>query len=580
MFYNYRFLIYGFLGLLFAFCFGLFYVALNSGENTSDFERNAKKLNGIFYIKENKVYAAVPSNGYYEVKEANPETFAVFPDTFNDAHIGFDDQHVYAGNMILKGLKPQGLQALGNNYYTDGETTYYCNRNSERNESLGMITFLFQLIGHEIGWTDKPQNYWYPFLELPKNKSYQSKLNYAIAVNDQEGFYKGLPMKDADPKNLINLNIQYSDRQARESVDYLTDGKRVYYQNQLLSATFDTEMFEVGIEGDLPSRNQYLMDPARGQVFVDGLEFDRSKAPYRLLGQNLEHANQALFAAKDGIYFYNAEKEEVERAGKNPFVQSQFEEIAPDVFRSGKAVYYLKAIENWSNKRGLRGRKTMVARLENVDAADLKKVPQENLRSGEIWQANDRYFYFDDLGSGQLMSSAIYEIKDLATLQNMRSSDLRTDDFRKLRNSGQLKEPQHEATLTAVTKYPDEDVKIVYYFIGGIAGLFLLGTLLLRNKKIAPFIIKEDQLIMNNLLFKKYQINNIQEVVFSVVAPGGRVRSYRGKMKVVAKNGRSGRNFLFSSKISLISESELEIIAYIHTLQDDLRKVGIKSSLK
>lgn len=580
MFYNYRFLIYGFLGLLFAFCFGLFYVALSSSESTSDFERNAKKLNGIFYIKENKVYAAVPSNGYYEVKDANPETFSVFPDTFNDAHIGFDDQHVFAGNMILEGLKPQGIRALGNNYYTDGEITYYCNRNSERNESLGTIAFLFQLIGHEIGWTDKPQDYWYSFVELPKNKEYRSVTDFGIAVNKSQAFFKGLPLAKSDPRNIASLPIKYEKGEDRESFCYFTDGESVYYEDQLLSGAYDATMYEAGIEGDLPSRNHYLINPATGNVFVDGHSFDPSKAPYRMLSQNLEHANQALFAGTDGIYFYNAEKEKVERAGENPFPGNQFKEFAPDIFRSGNTIYYLLPSENWSRKRGLRGRSTAMAQLKNINFNDLQRVAAPGLSYGTVWKAKNRFLYFDDLGSSQLMPSTIYEIKDEKTLQRfLNSPNMRTDDIRELQQSKKIISPDHKIIFTAVTEYPDRDIQILYKMIAVFVGVMLIILYFFRKKRIAPFLLKNGQLIITNFLFTRFNICDIQEINFTVIGFSFGKNGYKGRIQVITKDGKHSRNFLFSTKVSLMPESENEIINYIKTLQEELKKNNIASRI-
>src|SRR6218665_2111428 len=103
MMYKYRFVIYGFFILLFGRSFGLLFVSLSGSDDPIHYDTKTKELNGIFSVYEGKVYAAVPSNGHYEVQGADPATFKVIQGNYTDAHIGYDDKHVYAGNIILEG---------------------------------------------------------------------------------------------------------------------------------------------------------------------------------------------------------------------------------------------------------------------------------------------------------------------------------------------------------------------------------------------------------------------------------------------------------------------------------------------
>lgn len=579
MLYKYRYIIYSFLGLLLLSMFTLFFALLSGAENTYDFEKKANRLNGIFATHEGKVYAMVPSNGYYEVKGARAETIKVFPDNFEDAHIAYDDRNVYAGNIILEGLHPASLKALGNNYYTDGSLVYYCSRNSVRNTSLGALSEGVQLIGERIGIAGKPQTYWYPAVRLPGSKSgYLAKKGYGIAVNNEQAFYKGLPLPGADPEQIKPVAVRRPGREDYESSRHFTDGKQLYYENQLLPLKAHPGVYELHIEGDVPSRNTYLVDSEQGMVYVDGHAFDAAKAPYKLLSAALDHANQVLFAAKDGIYFYNAEAQKVERAGKNPFAQNSFEEIAPDVFRSGDKIYFLNAGEVWGNKSGLQSRKTRLMLLKNVSASGIRFIGNTANRYANVWQSGDRYFYFDDLGSSQLMPHAIYEIKDAVTAQRLASAeDLRSDDIRQLSSAGKLVAAESEKILTAATDYDNPDRKAVYWIVGGGIALALLMAFLLRNKKIAPFILKEEWLIINNLSFKKYRISEIERVVFKVqhMYKGG----YKGKMQVRRTNGKASWWLTFTSKVTLMPESEATVRAYVEELQAVLKAQGIKSEL-
>ncbi len=579
MLYKYRFVIYTLLGLLLLTLFTTMFAVCSGNENTYDFEQKATRLNGVFATYEGKVYAMVPRNGYYEVKGANATTFKVFPDNFQDAHIGYDERNVYAGNMILKGLTPATLKALGNNYYTDGTLTYYCSRNSERNTSLLTLTEVVQLVGERMGINGKPQSYWYPSVSLPASKAgYRAKEGFGIAVSDQQAFYKGLPLTGADPQTINPVAVRWQGRSEEESSAHFTDGKKVYYHDQLLPVAAGAEVYELHIEGDVPSRNTYLIDEKNGMVYADGHPFDVKKAPYRLLSADLSHANQVLFAAKEGIYFYNAEKEKVERAGKNPFSGNNFEIIAPDVFRSGDKIYYLAAEEYWGRKSGLQSRSTHLLRLEGVAASGMHPLGDAENRYGNVWQSGSRYYYFDDLGSSQLMPDAVYAIKDAATAQRLAAAeDLRADDIRKRLSAGKLVPAPGEEVLSAVTDYDNPDYKAVYWIVGIGIGIALLVTFLLRNKKIAPFIIHDHKLIINNLSFKQYPLKDIDRVVFRIerATKGG----YIAKMRVLQFNGKTGRWFRFSEKISLMPETELTLKAYITELQTQLSGQGIRSIL-
>jgi len=579
MLYRFRFVIYGFLILTLGFSFSILFFSLRNSDDPFNNSAKDKELNGIFSTDGGKVYALVPSNGYYEVKGANATTFRVFDGNYMDQHIGYDDRYVYAGNIILKGLNPGRLKVLGNNYYTDGITTYYCARNSEKNESLGELAFVVQLMGQGLGLSDKPQNYWYPFTELPKNKVYQSKLGFALAVNESQAFYRGIELPNANPSQIRALNIRYWDGDVRQSDHYYTDGKHVYSQNQLLPLAYNPEIYVAGIESDIPSRTAFLIDPRSGMVYADGHPFDEAKAPYKLLSLGLKHANQALFVSADGLYFYNSEKEKVERAGNNPFLGGEFTEMAPDVFTSGNKVYFLKASESWGRKSGLQARSTHLLELKNVAASTLRKISAEDNRFGSVWQAGNRYFYFDDMGSSQLMSTAVYEINDIETLKKLlATTDMAYDSLREISRSSHLTAADAETVLTAKTGYGNDWYKS-YWLIFGAAGLVFLLSLLFRNKKIAPFFVKDDYLIMNNLLFQKYKIEEINKVLFRSVKTNSGTGGYSGQMQVLMKNGKISRNNVFSTRVTLTSETDTQVITYIRELQTELKAAGIKSEL-
>lgn len=578
MFYRFRFFIYAFLILTLLFCFSLFAVVFTGKDEPIGYSTPKTDLNGVFSVYNGKVYAMVPSNGYYEVKGADSKTFTTFSDNFQDAHIGFDDRYVYAGNIILEGLNPKTLQVLGNNYYTDGKTTYYCARNSESNENLSAVGFVIRLGAYNFGWSDKPQNYWYPFTELPKNKKYSSQKGFAIGGNEQQGFFKGKEMPKANPQTLRPIPVHYPDGDVRESNSYFTDGSHVYYQDQLLNIAYNPGLFEAGIEGDIPSRTEYLIDEKQGMVYADGHSFDASAAPYKMLTADLKHANQALFISPKGLYFYNTESEKAERAGDSPFPGNQFQQLDSEVFTSNDKVYYLAASEHWGRKTGLQSRSTHLLELEDVQASDLKKLDQGENKYVNIWQAGHRYFYFDENGSSNLMSSSLYEIKDAATAGQLLSQpSLRYSNLVTLKESGKLLAPESQTMLSAEISYSSEWYQSYWLILGGIV-IFYLLTLVFKNKRIHPFVLKDNYLILNNLSLKKYPVAEIDRVIFRVQRSNFRSDSgYSGKMQILMKNGKKSFTTTFSTKVTLASESEATVKAYIQELRDDLEKNGIKT---
>ncbi|MCJ8154834.1 DKNYY domain-containing protein [Chryseobacterium sp. SSA4.19] len=576
--YKYRYLFYTVLGILVVSAGTLVYSLMSDPDPAPDFEQKKTDLNGVFSVYNGKVYALVPGNGYYEVSGARPGTFKPLEGEYNDSHIGYDGQHVYAGNRVLEGLQPAKTVALGNNYYSDGKVTYYVDRNSERNEALGTFGFLVQTVGYRFHWTDKPQNYGYPVVRLPAGR-YHAVLNYAVAVNGQQSFFKGLPMPKADPHTMHALPIRFSDRSERESIDYFTDGRHVYYRDQLLPLAYHPGLYETGIEGDVASRNAYLTDQQNGMVYVDGHSFAPEPSPYRLLSADSEHANHILWLSPKGIYFYNAETEEQERAGDTPFQGKHPEELAPDVFRSGDAVYYLSASESWARKSGLQSRSTHLNRLENIRASGLQKVRSGSPDHSRVWKSGSRYFYFDDLGSSQLLPSAIYEIKEADVIQKlMDADDLGSDEVRSLLSDGKLTEPDHDTLVTASTEY-NRHTNAFYWIAGGVV-VFILLFALLGRIQVDPFTVKGGYLIVNNLFFKKYKLTDIQKVVFGVSVPVMSRGGALGKMQVVLSNGKRSRNYTFSSRIKLLPESQYELKSYIQKLQARLRQYGIKSELE
>lgn len=413
----------------------------------------------IYKRYQGAVYAAVPSNGYYRMDEADPASFKQFDTPVYDGRQAAKDaRHVYCGNRILPGMLPASTQYLGNSYFGDGSTTYYCSLFSVVNPELGPVTEVWQTILFGLGRGTKPQNYLYPFKALPASaQPYRALLDRDLATDGAKVFYRGNEVPQANPDTLRRLPASRDGRELL-SDDFFGDGRRVYFREALLPLSDDPGL-RAFMVGDL-DREPYLHDSRDGMVYVGTQAFDAAHAPYRLLSEDGQHVNQALFAGRDGIYFYNGQKQRMERAGDDPFASGGFTALSPFVFSDGKQVLFLKGAESWSSSRvggGLISRSTLIKRLKAAPGGEWKKLGDVYHRFGSVWQNGDQQYYLDQTGSSQLVFSPIYRIMDRETadflLRSQQTLDIRMDDIRKLIRAGKLAAPVSDEVLEAKVRY-------------------------------------------------------------------------------------------------------------------------------
>lgn len=373
-----------------------------------------------FVEYEGKISVSVPGGGRYVLEDVDISTFRAVDSENNIDRstlvVGLDKNHVYLGNIPIPDLNPSKLQVLGNGYYTDGTSTYFCSSYSQRNEDLSTSMEILQHFVYIFSKTKKPQSYIYPYKKVETNKKLQPVENLQYFATDGEKvYYRGEILEKADLNTL-------------ESVDgyngYFTDKENVYYNSKLLPIKNSGKLRIVSSEqGD-----EFLYDEANGYVFMGDYSFDREKAPYKVLGNEGSHLNNLVFINKEGIYYYDGEEKKQERAGNN-FFTGKIEEITPNVFTDDENLYYFHAYDVWRKSKydkGLDSRNTEIYSLGKKDA--WKKI--EDINSGvygSIWQKGNKYYYFDDLGIYQLISNTIYEITDKEALAFLR------DDYRNLR---------------------------------------------------------------------------------------------------------------------------------------------------
>ena len=373
-----------------------------------------------FVEYEGKISVSVPSGGRYVLEDVDISTFRAVDSENNIDRstlvVGLDKNHVYLGNIPIPDLNPSKLQVLGNGYYTDGTSTYFCSSYSQRNEDLSTSMEILQHFVYIFSKTKKPQSYIYPYKKIETNKRLQPVENLQYFATDGEKvYYRGEILEKADLNTL-------------ESVDgyngYFTDKENVYYNSKLLPIKNSGKLRVVSSEqGD-----EFLYDEVNGYVFMGDYSFDREKAPYKVLGNEGSHLNNLAFINKEGIYYYDGEEKKQERAGNN-FFTGKIEEITPNVFTDDENLYYFHAYDVWRKSKydkGLDSRNTEIYSLGKKDA--WKKIEDINGGVyGSIWQKGNKYYYFDDLGIYQLISNTIYEITDKETLAFLR------DDYRNLR---------------------------------------------------------------------------------------------------------------------------------------------------
>ena len=197
-------------------------------------------------------------------------------------------------------------------------------------------------------------------------------------------------------------------------------------------------------------------------VYVGAQAFDAAHAPYRLLNERGRHVYQALFAAKGGIYFYNTQTRQLERAGDDPFAAGGYTELSPYVYTDGRQVLFLRAQESWARSSrggggGLISRSTLINRLQDEPDGEWKKLGVVYHDFGTVWQKGEALYYLDELGPTQLVFNPIYRILDRSAadflLRSQETRQITAADIRKLIRDGKLAVPQHENVLEAKTRY-------------------------------------------------------------------------------------------------------------------------------
>ncbi len=438
----------------------VFISLLGAVDIDDEINQNGKALFGGFTVYQNTIYVVVPGDGYFPVPQADIKSFQPISHAYDDRHMAIDDKNVYCGNSIIPQLDPKKVAPIGNNYYSDGTTTCYCDKAVQRNKDLTVRKGLRNQISHYLFGNDKPQKpqmYRYGLKVLPKSDTpYFTMLkNRSIACNGKQVFYKGEVMPKANKDSLAAIPL-YNHTDTTQSFVYFRDGKHVYHQNKLLPITDNKALYGINVN---PRENgTYLYDPLDGTVYIDSISFDRKNGPYEVMSKFGSHVNHTLWYSMKGVYYYDTVKKETRRAGDNPFSNKNFKEIAPLVFSNGIETLYIDAFERRHNNKtdkSLDKRYTTINRLVGLETQETWSKLGDVYTFGSVWKHGKQWYYFDSLGESQLVFNTIYKIDNEETVKTLLNRDgigsSRT--IRQLIREEKLTEPKYKELLKATTKY-------------------------------------------------------------------------------------------------------------------------------
>ena len=463
------------IGLIaFSFLFS-FLIMRKIGSSDYEIEEKGYKYGRSQFIKyQGKISVPVSSGGRYFLENVDISSFSEVDsgDVSNRSTlvVGMDKNHVYCGNISLPDLNPDKLEIIGNGYYTDGTNTYFCSPNPERNEKLpGIMEFLQSLV-YSYSKTKKPQSYIYPYTKIETGKKLKPVKDLYLAATDGEKvYYKGKVLENADLKTLKSVDMY---------TEYLADKENVYYKSKLLPIKNNGKLKVVSLE----QGTKFLYDEMNGYVFKEDYFFDREKSPYKVLGNKGNHMYNMIFVNNEGIYYYDNQEKKEKRAGDNIFI-GNLEEVSPNIFTDDENIYYFHAYSIWSKRKGggggLASRNTEIYYLDKKEG--WKKISDVGSGVyGSVWQKGDKYYYFDNLGISQLIDNAIYEITDMGTLEELRSSQ-NDRVIKELIEDEKLIKVEGEKKIKIVEKYKGN---WDYFMIFFTLCIFIVPTIFNACKKI------------------------------------------------------------------------------------------------
>ena len=469
---------------------------------------NGQKYEKSIYIKyEGKIYCN-SFGDIYQLKDVDIDSFKTF-DTgdYRDNYIATDKNNVYLGNNIIPDLNPNRLKSLGSNYYSDGVNYYFLSDVYIQNEDISTWSIVKEYIIH----FKKKQLYFYPFKKIETTKALKGIENFRYLASDGEKvYYKGELIENADLYTLKAVD-KYND-------DYFYDKNNIYYKTKALNLSSNDNLNLVSVE---QGERTYLYDGLNGNVSLEEYIFDKKYIPYQILGIDSAHVKDLLFVSKDGIFFYNPETKEQERAGDNIF-KGKVENILSSVISDDKNIYYLHSYNIYRKKRTKHGYIDILV-SKNIGIFSLgEKKDWEKIKdidsgtTGQVWKKGNKYYYFDDLGVYQLIDDVVYEIVDNASLKYLLgTNNIYSSTIRELINNKKLIVFKGEEVSTASVKYKESHVAEIFLavFLTTFFGISILMISLKwkAQKKDREKLEEERKKIEKQMEFWNNYYNNNEE---------------------------------------------------------------------
>ena len=459
---------------IFAILSSVLFITKTVASDSYEIEEKGQRYGKSEFIKyQGKISVAIPSGGRYILDGVDINSFRTLSlEDRNTRIIGLDKNFVYFGNIPISDLNPDKLEVIGNGYYTDGTTTYFCSPLSERNKNLSIPMEILQSLIYSFSRAKKPQTYIYPYKKVETNKNLKSVQNSSFFATDGEKvYYKGEILENADLNTLKSVD-GYN--------EYFADKENVYYQAKLLPIKNSGKLMVVSTEqGD-----EFLYDEANGYVFIEDYSFDREKAPYKVIGNKGSHLYNLVFISDEGIYYYDNQEKKQLKAEDNIFI-GNVEELSPNIFTDDKNIYYFHAYDVWkrykNGGRVLSSRNTEIYYLDKKDGWEKVK----DIRSGvigTIWKKGNRYYYFDNLGIFQLIDNAIYEIRDKETLEYLLNYNEGSSKIGEFIEDEKLIKIEGEKKVKIVVKYKS-DRSIMEKYSKIFLAIIVIGSIIIRLLK-------------------------------------------------------------------------------------------------
>lgn len=440
-----------------------------------DEDRNKfKEIRGsVFYTTEDdKVYAMVPSGGRFELIGTKASKFK-YLDTgkYDNRNVGMSDEAVYCGNLVMSGLDPKSVRALGNGYFSDGKMTYFCNSASVPNLEIRGVVEAWQMISHALLNIPKAQSHIYKFRQVD-NLNLSPILGFGYASDGVKVYHEGKELEGANASKLRYIE----ETSGRKSAYYTTDGENVYYKDSKLAIKFTPQMRHIGSAWHV----HYLYEPSSGMVYANDHGFDPKFAPYTpIFGLEDTQSYHILFRGKGGIFhwerkwkWYDDDNDgKFVRDGDDPF-KGEVTRLFGKVLVSGGETFFIRTYEIWNNTRhdhSLKSRNTGIFKLSTQD--EWRKIGLvRNGVYGTVYANGDKTYYFDEIGSGWSLKSSIYEINDLGIVEILtrpydpNAKNLTTKEVADMVRSGAMVPAEGELVVEAVSEF-NNSYKNLWFWI-------------------------------------------------------------------------------------------------------------------